>query len=118
MRISNISSRLVAEFLAGEMEIDIEGGGSTTFRRQDLASGVEPDECFYIQHAALVRGKQQIDLAEDPPPATSRFRRSGFPRCFRIDGSTKATPQAATILSRQIRNVRWLGKIEMSGPDT
>ena len=29
--------------------------------------GFEPDECFYIQHAELVRGKKQIDLAEDPP---------------------------------------------------
>ena len=30
--------------------------------------GFEPDECFYIQHAELVRGKKQVDLAEDPPP--------------------------------------------------
>jgi hypothetical protein len=28
---------VLVEFLAGEMEIDIEGGGSTTFLRQDLA---------------------------------------------------------------------------------
>jgi hypothetical protein len=54
---------VLVEFLAGEMEIDIEGGGSTTFRRQELARGFEPDECFYIQHAELVRGKKQIDLA-------------------------------------------------------
>jgi len=80
------------------MEIDIEGGGSTIFRRQDLARGFEPDECFYIQHAALVRGKKQIDLAEDTPPATPRFRRSGFRDAFELMGTTKATPQAATIL--------------------
>ena len=59
---------VLVEFLAGEMEIDIEGGGSTTFRRQDLAEGFEPDECFYIQHAERVRGKKQMDLAQDPPP--------------------------------------------------
>jgi hypothetical protein len=80
------------------LEIDIEGGGSTTFRRQDLASGFEPDECFSIQHGELVRGKKQIDLAK-----TTHLRRHGsaeadFPRCLRIDGSRKATPQAATIL--------------------
>jgi hypothetical protein len=59
---------VLVEVLAGEMEIDIEGGGSTTFRRQDLATGFEPDACFYIQHAERVRGKKQIDLAQDPPP--------------------------------------------------
>jgi hypothetical protein len=59
---------LLVEFLVAEMEIDIEGRGSTTFRRQDLASGFEPDEGFYIQHAELVRGKKQVDLAQDPHP--------------------------------------------------
>jgi len=54
--------------LAEELEIDIEGGGSTTFRRQDLARGFELDECFYIQHAELGRGENQIDLAQDPHP--------------------------------------------------
>jgi Uma2 family endonuclease len=29
---------------------------------------LEPDECFYIQNQALVRGKRSIDLNEDPPP--------------------------------------------------
>jgi Uma2 family endonuclease len=33
-----------------------------------LAKGFEPDACFYIQHAERVRGKKQIDLAQDPPP--------------------------------------------------
>jgi Uma2 family endonuclease len=42
-----------------ELEIDIEGGGSTLFLRQDLARGFEPDECFYIQHAELERRKKQ-----------------------------------------------------------
>ena len=59
---------MLVEVLAEEMEIDIHGGGSTTFRREDLAKGFEPDECFYIQHAERVRGKKQIDLAQDPPP--------------------------------------------------
>ena len=59
---------VLVEFLAGEMEIDIEGGGSTTFRRQDLARGFEPDERSDIQYAERVRGKKHIDLAQDPPP--------------------------------------------------
>jgi len=59
---------MLVEVMAEEMEMDIHGGGSTTFRREDLAKGFEPDECFYIQHAERVRGKKQIDLAQDPPP--------------------------------------------------
>lgn len=65
--LKHIIATLV-ELLAGEMEIDIVGGGSTTFRREDLATGFEPDACFYIRHAARVRGKKHIDLAVDPPP--------------------------------------------------
>lgn len=59
---------LLVELLAAEMEIDVEGAGSTTFRRQDLGKGFEPDACFYFQHAEAVRGKKQINLDEDPPP--------------------------------------------------
>jgi Uma2 family endonuclease len=59
---------MLVEVLAGEMEMGIHGAGSTTFRRQDLAKGFDPDECFYIEHAERVRGKKQIDLAQDLPP--------------------------------------------------
>jgi Uma2 family endonuclease len=65
--LKHIIATLV-ELLAGEMEIDVEGGGSTTFRREDLAKGFEPDACFYIRHAERVRGKKQINLTEDPSP--------------------------------------------------
>lgn len=33
-----------------------------------MAQGIEPDQCFYIQNEAVVRGKKRIDLAFDPPP--------------------------------------------------
>jgi len=58
----------IFQLLAGEMDIDFSPAGSTTFRRQDLNKGFEPDSCFYIQHAAHVRGKEEIDLNIDPPP--------------------------------------------------
>src|SRR3954464_10944308 len=32
--------------LAEELDIPVKGCGSTTFRRQDLDRGLEPDECF------------------------------------------------------------------------
>jgi Uma2 family endonuclease len=58
----------LVEVLAEEFEIDMIGGGSTTFRREDLARGFEPDACFYIQHAEQIRGKKRLELPNDPPP--------------------------------------------------
>lgn len=54
--------------LTEEMEIEAEDFGSTTFRREDLERGFEPDSCFYIQNEERVRGKDRIDLAVDPRP--------------------------------------------------
>jgi Uma2 family endonuclease len=59
---------LLVNILAEEFEIDIEGAGSTTFQREELAKGFEPDACFYVANAERVRGKKQLDLAADPPP--------------------------------------------------
>lgn len=42
--------------------------GSTTFKNENMQQAVEPDDCFYIQNEAVVRGKKQIDLTLDPPP--------------------------------------------------
>src|SRR3989442_9665178 len=57
----------LVEVIAEEMELDIVGAGSTTFQREDLAQGFEPDASFYLQHAAAIRGHKQIDLHTDPP---------------------------------------------------
>jgi Uma2 family endonuclease len=54
--------------IAEELEIDIEGVGSITFRREDLARGFEPDACYYLTKAEYIRHKDDIDLAVDPPP--------------------------------------------------
>jgi Uma2 family endonuclease len=91
---------LLVNALAEEFDIDVTGAGSTTFRREDLAKGFEPDECFYIRHAELVRGKKQIDLTNDPPPdlvieiditspSLSKFpifAALGIPEVWRYDG--------------------------------
>ncbi len=42
--------------------------GSTTLKRQGMAAGIEPDDCFYITNYQAVIGKQRIDLNIDPPP--------------------------------------------------
>lgn len=49
-------------------EIPVSTYGSTTYRRQKNAVGLEPDSCFYVQNAALLGGKSEIDLTVDPPP--------------------------------------------------
>ncbi len=54
--------------LLDELDIPWESLGSTTFRRQKMAAGIEPDDCFYIQHQAAMVGKDRIDLTVDPPP--------------------------------------------------
>jgi len=66
-RYKKLLARLL-ETLTEELDIPIEAGGSTTLKRQALERGLEPDECFYIQNQARIRGKQVIDLNQDPPP--------------------------------------------------
>ena len=59
---------MLVGIIAEELETDIEGVGSTTFRREDLARGFETDACYYLTKAEYIRHKDDIDLAVDPPP--------------------------------------------------
>jgi Uma2 family endonuclease len=54
--------------LLEELDIEFRSLGSTTFKNRKMAQGVEPDQCFYIQNEAAIRGKKRIDLTVDPPP--------------------------------------------------
>lgn len=65
--VKRLIGRMVETFTE-ELNIDIESASSTTFKREDLDRGFESDESYYIQHAADVRGKDEIDMPEDPPP--------------------------------------------------
>lgn len=53
--------------LTEELDQPIGSFGDMTCRREDALRGLEPDECFYLEHEPLVRGKN-IDLEIDPPP--------------------------------------------------
>ncbi len=68
-QIARVIASLVEE-LAVELDIDVVGAGSTTFNREDLSCGFEPDASFYFsENAAKVRGKRRISLdAGDPSP--------------------------------------------------
>jgi Uma2 family endonuclease len=96
-------NRLIAhlvEVVAEEIDLDLENLGSTTFKREDLQRGFEPDSCFYIQNEGRVRGKQEIDPNLDPPPdlvievditspSLDRFpiyAHFGVPEVWRYDG--------------------------------
>ncbi|MEM6252182.1 MAG: Uma2 family endonuclease [Cyanobacteria bacterium P01_D01_bin.156] len=58
------------ETLAEEFVVTLYPLGSTTLEREDLESGSEPDECFYltVSKVTAVRGKKRIDLTQDPAP--------------------------------------------------
>jgi Uma2 family endonuclease len=66
--IFNRTLSTIVEALAEELNIDIEPAGSTTYKRQNIKRGFEPDSCFYIRHPEAIRGKKRIHLAKDPPP--------------------------------------------------
>jgi Uma2 family endonuclease len=75
--------------------------GSTTYKREDLQRGFEPDSSYYIQHEPWVRGKERIDLHVDPPPdllveidithssldKLSIYAQVGVPEVWRYDGA-------------------------------
>jgi hypothetical protein len=42
--------------------------GSITLKRELKQRGLEPDECYYVEHAARVRGVKRITLEKYPPP--------------------------------------------------
>jgi Uma2 family endonuclease len=59
--------RLIETWVA-ERGINVASMGSLTLKREDLSRAVEPDECYYIQHEPEIRGREDIDLMQDPPP--------------------------------------------------
>lgn len=92
----HIIGRLV-EIILDEMELEFRPLGATTFKNKHMSKAVEPDECFYIQNEAKIRGKDRIDLEQDPPPdlaieidLTSRTRfnnyeKLGVPELWRFN---------------------------------
>lgn len=42
--------------------------GSTTLKDRMEKRGVEPDECYYLGNAELLRGKDDLDFSAIPPP--------------------------------------------------
>ena len=90
----------IVEALTETLGMEILSLGSMTCDREDLARGLEPDQCYYIQNEAKVWGKDKIDLQLDPPPdlaieiditgsSLNRFSiyaQLGVPEVWRYDG--------------------------------
>jgi Uma2 family endonuclease len=99
-RYKKVVGRLI-DVLTMEIRIPMLSGGSTTFRREDLEKGLEPDECYYVQHEKQMRQKWEIDLTRDPPPdlvlemdythhaldRESVYAALGVPEIWRCNGS-------------------------------
>jgi Uma2 family endonuclease len=67
LRLKQTITTLV-ELVAAEIGLDVDGVGSTTFKKKDAGRGFEADASFYIKNADRVAGKARIDLDVDPPP--------------------------------------------------
>lgn len=97
---SDLIGALVVEW-AVSRNLDISMCRTMTFQRKDLAKGLEPDNCYYIEHEAEVRGKEELDFTVDPPPdlavevELSRaalkklpiYAAFGVPEVWRFDGN-------------------------------
>jgi Uma2 family endonuclease len=95
--------RLIGRFvdtLSVELHIPIVSLGSTTFRREEIVRGLEPDECYYVQHEPQMGTRFDVDLRTDPPPdlaiemehtrhsldRVSIYASLGVPEIWRYDG--------------------------------
>lgn len=88
------------KILLDELNLNWEPFGSTTFKRQEMAAGIEPDDCFYIQNYARMIGKKRINLTVDPPPdlaievditsktQLSAYEALGVPEIWRYENQT------------------------------
>ncbi len=60
--------RRMVESLDWELDLGVTSYGSTTWRREDSAVGLEPDECFYIGSVPDFDPTKLVDLAVYPAP--------------------------------------------------
>jgi Uma2 family endonuclease len=69
-KLHEIVNRLLSKIvfaLAEELGLEMVDLGSMTWNRADLAKGIEPDSCFYLQNAAQVQGLNPEIPADLPP---------------------------------------------------
>jgi len=91
---------LFINFVCVEWSINCGSLGSTTYRRNDIERGFEPDSCFYFENEPNIRGVKRMDMSVHPAPdlivevditSLSTFRQHifaafGVPEIWRFDG--------------------------------
>ncbi len=99
------SNRIIEGFvlsLCEEFGFEVKSTGSTTLTRDDLEKGGEPDSSYYIQNEQAVRGRENINLDQDPPPdlvleveysrsrldKLSLYAKMRIPEFWRFNGAT------------------------------
>ena len=100
-RFGRALARLI-DFVTAMLDIPTVAGGATTFRREDLDRGLEPDACYYFENAGRLSNPRRVDLSIDPPPdlaieveitrtVINRLRiyaALGVPEVWRFDGES------------------------------
>ncbi len=96
-------NRIIAsliDILAEQFQEDWLALGSTTYTKDDIEKGFEPDSCFYFANEKKMRGVKRLDMSVHPAPdliievditSLSTFRqhifaRFGVPEIWRFDG--------------------------------
>ena len=83
-----------------EFKINARSLGSSTYQREDMEKGFEPDSCFYFENEPKIRGVKRLDMTIHPAPdlivevditSLSTNRQSIFaafevPEIWRFDG--------------------------------
>lgn len=59
---------LLMAILTLEVNVTMDGYGSTTMSREDLERGLEADECYWVKNQDVVRGMKRLDLSKYPAP--------------------------------------------------
>ena len=90
----------VVDILTEEFQINSRSLGSSTYQREDIEKGFEPDSCFYFENESKIRGVKRLDMTIHPAPdliievditslSTNRqsiFAAFGIPEIWRFDG--------------------------------
>ncbi|CAN5765310.1 Uma2 family endonuclease [soil metagenome] len=86
--------------LTEEFQINARSFGSTTYTKDNIKRGFEPDSCFYFENESKMRGVKRLDMTVQPAPdliievditSLSTFRQHifaafGVPEIWRFDG--------------------------------
>jgi Uma2 family endonuclease len=108
-----------------EFRINARSLGSSTYQREDIERGFEPDSCFYFENEPLIRGVKRLDMSIHPAPdliievditslSTNRqsiFAAFGVPEIWRFDGEKMQILQLKKDKYSEIINSLFLPKV-------